>query len=175
MVLANIESLMVGLIPMPSMITLRQAGENEGVDPSLVLPIVIGTSEAGSIVAALEEETSPRPLTHKLAVDLLAASGSSVSRVVIDRVEEQTFYCTVYLRLQNGMFTHVDARPSDGIALAVRANAPLFIEEEVLRRAGTPRALTGRGDKRLEMEEFDKFIEQVEPEDFVTHGGPTVH
>ena len=69
------------------------------------------------------------------------------------------------------MFTRVDARPSDAIALAARANAPLFVEEDVMRSAACPRALTPGQDEQVELEEFDKFIEHINPEDFVTHSG----
>lgn len=171
MILANIESLVIGLMPMPSVVTLRQVEPREGVDENLVLPILIGPMESSAIAAALEDKPSERPLTHKLAVDLVGASGGAVSRVVIDRVEGATFFSTVYLRLANGMFTRVDARPSDGIALAIRANVPLFITEDVMQAAGTPRSFVSPSDKKIEIEEFDKFIEQVEPEDFLTHFG----
>lgn len=171
MILANIESLVIGMIPMPSVITLRQVEPKEGVDKNLVLPILIGPMESSAIAAALEDAPEERPLTHKLAVDLVKATGGAVSRVVIDRVEGATFFSTVYLRLANGMFTRVDARPSDGIALAIRANVPLFITEEVMEAAGTPRSFVTGADKRIEIEEFDKFIEKVEPEDFLTHDG----
>lgn len=171
MILANIESLVIGIVPMPSVVTLRQVEPREGVDENLVLPILIGPMESSAIAAALDGKPNERPLTHKLANDLVKAAGGAVSRVVIDRVEGATFYCTVYLRLSNGMFTRVDARPSDGIALAIRANAPLFITEDVMHLAGTPRSFMNSSDKKIELEEFDKFIEKVEPEDFLTHYG----
>ena len=170
MILANIESLVIGYLPMPSIITLRQSEPHDGIDPDLVLPILIGTTEASSIAAAIEGEATERPLTHALTVDVVKSLGGAVSRVVIDRVDGTIYYCTVYLRMQNGMFARVDARPSDAIALAVRTNSPIFVEDEVFQNAGTPRSFSASPcDKRIEMEEFDKFIEQVKPEDFVAH------
>ena len=171
MILANIESLVIGFMPMPSVVTLRQVEPHEGVDENLVLPILIGPMEASAIAAALEGKPNSRPLTHKLALDMVRSAGAAISRVVIDRVEGSTYYCTVYLRLANGMFTRVDARPSDGLALAIRANVPLFIADEVMQAAGTPRSFLSPTDTRIEVEEFDKFIEKVEPEDFLTHFG----
>lgn len=170
MVLVNVESLVIGFLPMPSVITLRVIEQREDVPEDLVLPIWIGTMEATAIAAALEGSASDRPVTHMLANDLVKSLGGSISRVVIDRVEETTFYATIYLRCPNGMFTRVDARPSDAIALAARANAPLFVEEEVMKTAACPRALTPGQDEQVELEEFDKFIEHIEPEDFVAHG-----
>lgn len=170
MVLVNVESLVIGFLPMPSVITLRVIEQREDVPEDLVLPIWIGTMEATAIAAALEGQPSDRPVTHMLTNDLVKSLGGSISRVVIDRVEETTFYATIYLRCPNGMFTRVDARPSDAIALAARANAPLFVEEEVMNAAACPRALTPGQDEQIELEEFDKFIEHIEPEDFVAHG-----
>lgn len=169
MVLVNVESLVIGFMPMPSVITLRVIEPREDIPEDLVLPIWIGTMEATAIAAALEGHVSDRPLSHTLTVDLVKSLGGSISRVVIDRVEETTFYATIYLRCPNGMFTRVDARPSDAIALAARANVPLFVEEEVMKSAACPRALTPGQDEKIELEEFDKFIEHIEPEDFVTH------
>lgn len=171
MVLVNVESLIIGLLPMPSVITLHVAESREDIPEDLVLPIWIGTMEATAIAAALEGNATERPITHALAVDLVRSMGGSINRVVIDRVEETTFFSTIYLRCANGMFTRVDARPSDAIALAVRAGAPLYVEEEVMKSAGSPRALTPGQDERIELEEFDKFIERISPEDFVTHNG----
>ena len=170
MILANIESLVIGYLPMPSILTLRQSNPCEGIDDDLVLPIIIGTTEASSIAAAIEGEANERPLTHAFTADVVKSMGGAVSRVVIDRVEGTTYYCTVYVLLQNGMFTRVDARPSDAIALALRTNTPIFVEEEVFQNAGTPRSFSANPcDKRIEIEEFDKFIEQVTPEDFAAH------
>ena len=169
MIPVNIESLVIGYMPMPSVVTLRQTEVSEGIDENLVLPILIGPTESSAIAAALEDEESERPLTHALAIDFVKSMGGSISRIVIDRVDGTVFFCTVYLRLQNGMFTRVDARPSDGIALAVRAKVPLFVDEEVFEAAGTPRSFNDDCDVRIEVEEFDKFIEQVEPEDFAAY------
>ena len=92
--------------------------------------------------------------------------------MVINDVEGTTFFATVYVRCPNGMFTRVDARPSDAIALAIRANAPLFVEEKVFETASCPSSFQPGYESKIELEEFDKFIEQVNPEDFVTNDGP---
>ena len=160
MVLVNVESLVIGLLPMPSIIMLRVAEHREDIPEDLVLPIWIGTMEATAIAAALEGNATERPITHALTIDLVGSLGGNISRVVIDRVEGTTFYATIYLRCANGMFTRV-----------ARTNAPLFVEEDVMRSAACPRALTPGQDEQIELEEFDKFIEHINPEDFVTHSG----
>ena len=169
MIMVSIESLVIGFMPVPSVLTLRPNEHRDGIPDDQVLPIWVGPMESTAIAAALEEKAPERPLTHKLAVDLVTSMGGAISRVVIDRVEGAVFFATIYLRCPNGMFTRVDARPSDAIALAIRANVPLFVEEDVFRAASCPRSFKPGQDEQIEIEEFDKFIEQVEPEDFVTH------
>lgn len=171
MIKVNIESLVVGIMPMPSVITLRPAEVRDDIPRDNVLPIWIGSMESSSIAASLGSNTHERPLTHKLMSNVITAMGGSVSRVVIDRVEGTTFFSTIYLRLANGMFTRIDARPSDAIALAVRSKAPLFVEEAVFQSAGCPRSFRPGQDDQIVIEEFDKFIESVNPEDFITHEG----
>lgn len=171
MIKVNIESLVVGIMPMPSVITLRPAEVRDDIPRDNVLPIWIGSMESSSIAASLGSNTHERPLTHKLMSDVITAMGGSVSRVVIDRVEDTTFFSTIYLRLANGMFTRIDARPSDAIALAVRSKAPLFVEEAVFQAAGCPRSFRPGQDDQIVIEEFDKFIESINPEDFITHEG----
>ena len=171
MFLASIESILIGFPPiMPSVITLRPSNQSEEKDTGNILPISIGGIEASSIAAALEGEGNGRPLTHKLTNNLIHALGGSVARVVIDRVEGSVFSATVYVRCNNGMFTRVDARPSDAIALAIHADVPLFVEESVFTAASCPRSFRPGADEKLELEEFHKFIDDIEPEDFVTSG-----
>ena len=168
MFLVSIESLVIGM-PMPSFITLRANNANSDEVSHSVLPIRIGTIEATAIAAALDERTlHDRPLTHTLANNMVNALGGQIGRVVIDRAEGSTFFATIYIRCNNGMFTRVDARPSDAIALAIRADVPLFVEEDVFNAASCPRSFTPGQDKNLEIEEFHKFIDGVEPEDFAT-------
>ena len=88
MVLVNVESLVIGLLPMPSIITLRVAEHREDIPEDLVLPIWIGTMEATAIAAALEGNATERPITHALTIDLVGSLGGNISRVVIDRVED---------------------------------------------------------------------------------------
>lgn len=99
------------------------------------LPIVIGMAEVNAIKLKLSGILPPRPLTHDLMLHLLQQLGASVSQMVIDRIENNTFYAKLEIKKQDQSAVWVDARPSDGVALAVRANAPIFVSEEVLGTA----------------------------------------
>ena len=174
MVPVTIESLAIGMIPQPSILSLRPSkalaipGEENDEVYDRVLPIWIGPTEAAAIAAAVDKSRSERPLTHTMTAQIIRSMGGKVSRCVIDRVSGTTFFATIYIRCGNGMFTRVDARPSDAIALAIRADAPLFVSATVLEEASFPRSFKPGADRKLQMEEFHKFVEDVKPEDFVT-------
>ncbi len=139
------------------------------------LPIQVGPIEASCIAAALDEVRKgikpTRPLTHQTFANAIEALDAKVSRVVIDKVEGNTFCSAVYLHRNDHMFVRLDARPSDALALAIRSNAILYVEEEVLQAAGCPSAFTPGASTRIEMEEFHKFVENINPEDFAAHQG----
>ena len=174
MIPATIESLMIGMMPQPSVLTLRPSktlavpGEEDDEIYDRVMPIWIGPAEAAAIAAAIDTSRAERPLTHSMMAQLIRSMGGSVNRVVIDRVNGTTFFATIYVQCANGMYTRVDSRPSDAIALAIRCDAPLFISTPVLQAASYPRSFKPGADKKVELEEFHKFIEEINPEDFVT-------
>ncbi|MBU2102085.1 MAG: bifunctional nuclease family protein [Candidatus Omnitrophota bacterium] len=97
-----------------------------------LLPIVIGSNEASAIRAHLNGAIPPRPLTHDLIYSLIRVLEGTLEKIVIDKLVETTFHAKVHLRLKNGQTKIVDARPSDSVALAVRAKSPIFLEEQVL-------------------------------------------
>lgn len=99
------------------------------------LPVVIGLPEVNAIKLKLSGITPPRPLTHDLYVQTLRQLGARIERVIIDRLEEHTFYAKIILKNGKGEVL-VDARPSDSVAIALRAGAPVFAAEEVLAQAG---------------------------------------
>ncbi|MCX8112447.1 MAG: bifunctional nuclease family protein [Bacteroidia bacterium] len=101
------------------------------------LPIVIGFPEAHAINIELENIKHPRPLTHDLFINTLRELGVSLVEVIIDRLQDSTFYAHLILD-SGGQEVVVDCRPSDGIALALRARAPIYCEEDVLEQAGQP-------------------------------------
>lgn len=99
------------------------------------LLIWVGSSEAGSIAMALQGMTPPRPLSHDLAISLLERFGARVTGILVSKLVEDTFYAVISVEA-NGETFALDARPSDAIALALRAGAPIFAEQEVLEKAG---------------------------------------
>jgi len=101
---------------------------------SRILPIVIGLNEASAIKLKISGFIPPRPLTHDLLHATIENLDAKVERIVIDKLEENTFHAKVILK-QNGKTKIIDARPSDSIALAVRAHAPIFVEDEVIKQS----------------------------------------
>ena len=98
------------------------------------LPIIIGSFEAQSIALEIEGIKPPRPLTHDLLKQTIDNLGGTVVEVIIDELKENTFYAKVILEISS-LTNEIDSRPSDAIALAVRAEAPIFVSEEVMKSA----------------------------------------
>jgi bifunctional DNase/RNase len=161
-----IETLVVGLPPSPSVIVLRPL-DNHGAN-ARVLPIWIGPTEAASIGIALEGQPRIRPMTHDLLANIITALHAEIDRVVIDRVEGSTFFATVTLSHGESSIT-IDARPSDSIALAVRTQSPLFVDEDVLNSSSFPYLFAESANRETAMEEFRDFLESISPEDFELH------
>jgi uncharacterized protein len=135
-----------------------------------VLQIYIGPEEAKAIALALEGVLTPRPMTHDLMRDLLEEVGAAVQRIVVTELRESTFYAEVELRA-SGANHRVSSRPSDAIALAVRTSATIWASEEVLDEAATPLDDDTDGDDEVSeelLEQFQEFIDQVNPEDFAS-------
>jgi bifunctional DNase/RNase len=100
------------------------------------LPVVIGVAEVNAIKLKLSGLKPPRPLTHDLLLNTIEKLGARLEHVVIDRLQNNTFYAKLYLKGPGDQEVVVDARPSDSVALALRALAPIFVSEEVLSEAG---------------------------------------
>ncbi|MCM8801068.1 MAG: bifunctional nuclease family protein [Candidatus Omnitrophica bacterium] len=111
------------------LIVLKEKGGNR------ILPIVIGLVEASAIKLKLSGFNPPRPLTHDLLHNTIEHLQASLEKVVIDKLEENTFHAKLILKTESGQTKIVDARPSDSIALAVRAHAPIFVVEEVIEKS----------------------------------------
>ena len=103
-------------------------------DGNRFLPIWIGQPEAASILMKLQGATAPRPLTHDLFTDTLVLLDAEVVRVCVTELRENTFHATITIR-QNGSELDIDSRPSDAIALAVRAEAPIFADDAVIEES----------------------------------------
>ncbi len=126
------------------------------------LPIWIGAVEATSIAFALQGVVTSRPMTHDLMRDLLSNLEVSVDRIVVTELREGTFYAEIRMT-SDGESVTVSSRPSDAIALAVRATVPIFADESVLEEAGIH---IDEEEETDEVEQFKEFLEQVTPEDF---------
>ncbi len=133
------------------------------------LSIFIGGPEATAIAFAMEGVETPRPLTHDLFCDVLDGLGAQLERVVITELRETTYYADLEVSSASGL-QHISARPSDAVALAVRAGCPIFSSQDVLDTAGFIEDSGPDEDSEdlpeAVVEEFKQFIEQVSPEDF---------
>ena len=125
------------------------------------LPIWIGAVEATSIAFALQGVVTARPMTHDLMRDLLEHLHVNVDRIVVTELREGTFYAEIQMTA-DGESVVVSSRPSDAIALAVRATVPIYAEESVLDDAG----IEIEDEEEEEVERSKAFLDQVTPEDF---------
>ena len=129
-------------------------------DGQRVLPIWVGVFEANAIALQIENVTTPRPMTHDLLRNLLEELGATLNRVIIADLRGGTFYAYLEL-LRNGEVLFVDARPSDAIALSMRAKAPIFVDTKVLDQV---RSVEVTSD-RTEREHLQKWLESLDPDD----------
>lgn len=104
----------------------------KGVNSEAVLPIWVGAFEANAIALEIEKIVPQRPMTHDLMRNLILECGLGPSRVIVTDLHENTFYALVELLDQNGSIVSMDARPSDAIALALRLDCPIFVQQKVL-------------------------------------------
>ena len=111
------------------LIVLKEKGGNR------ILPIVIGLNEASAIKLKISGFTPPRPLTHDLLYTTIENLQARIDKIIIDKLEENTFHAKIVLVDSSGQTKIVDARPSDSIALSVRAHAPIFVEDDVIKNS----------------------------------------
>ena len=104
----------------------------KGAEGSALLPIWVGVYEANAIALEIEKIATPRPMTHDLLKNFIDGLSCSVSRVVVNQLKNDTFYAIIWLEL-DGKLISIDSRPSDALALALRTDSPIFVEERVLK------------------------------------------
>jgi bifunctional DNase/RNase len=109
------------------LIVLKEKNGNQ------VLPIVIGLAEASAIKLKISGFSPARPLTHDLLQSTINHLEATVDKIIIDKLEENTFHAKIVLKTQSNQEKIIDARPSDSIALAVRAHAPIFVEDDIIK------------------------------------------
>ena len=128
------------------------------------LPIWIGHPEAAAILMKLQGASTPRPMTHDLVTDMLSHLEARVTRIAVTELRDNTFYAMITLQV-NGAEIEIDSRPSDAIALAVRADAPIFAADAVIEESAIEFEHEDVDEDAI-VEEFRKFLEDVSPEDF---------
>jgi uncharacterized protein len=150
----SIKGLMVDPVTNTPIVILRDK------DGQKVLPIWVGIFEANAIALQIENVTTPRPMTHDLLRNVIHDLRGRIDKIVVSDLKENTFYALIYLRVNEDVMA-IDARPSDAIALALRARAPIFVEETVIDNAKTVDLAPEKGDT----ERLQKWLESLDPDD----------
>ncbi len=136
------------------------------VNGNRFLPIWIGHAEAAAILMKLQGTESPRPLTHDLMTDMLSELRSSITRITVTELRDNTFFALITLQ-SDGTEIDVDSRPSDAIALAVRSNAPIFASDDLISESAIE--FDDEPDDSEDMvNKFKEFLDEVSPDDFAT-------
>jgi bifunctional DNase/RNase len=128
------------------------------------LPIWIGHPEAAAILMKLQGANTPRPMTHDLVTDMLEKLEARVIRIAVTELRENTFYAVVTVAV-DGSEIEIDSRPSDAIALAVRSDAPIYVDDSVIEESAIEFEHEDVNEEEV-VEEFKKFLDEVKPEDF---------
>jgi bifunctional DNase/RNase len=130
------------------------------VEGNSVLPIWVGVYEANAIALEIEKVTTPRPMTHDLIKNLLLGLGGGLSKVVVSELKDDTFYAVIWME-RGGELIAIDSRPSDALALALRLDCPIFVDEEVLRSSKVSNAVSDKANS----EELRRWLENLSDED----------
>lgn len=134
----------------------------KAVDGMHFLPILIGPFEAAAISHVLEGSRAPRPLSHDLLLSAIETLDGTLEQVVIHDIRESTFFAKLVVRT-GGELKEIDARPSDGIALALRAKAPIYVTDKIVLEESTGES--GEGGEE-DFTRFKKFLDDLKPSDF---------
>ncbi len=185
MVEMTIDSIRVSLMNYQRVVILKERNSDR------YLPIWIGPAEADAIAVKLQDVGVPRPLTHDLLRDIISRLGATVKQITVTNLKDDTFFAEIILGV-NGREITIDSRPSDALALAVRANVPIYANEEVLSKAAifldkeTGKPITaaekaqgeGKGGKTVDeaemrrMSAFKEFIDSLDLSDLGPEGKP---
>jgi hypothetical protein len=129
------------------------------VNGNAILPIWVGIYEANAIALEIEKVSTPRPMTHDLLKNVLVGLNASVQKVVVNELRDDTFFALIWVE-QDGQVISIDSRPSDALALALRLDCPIFVEEEVLKNSKLSAA-----SEKVTNEELRKWLENLSDED----------
>jgi len=127
---------------------------------SAILPIWVGIYEANAIALEIEKVQTPRPMTHDLLRNLLLGLEVQVQKVVVSELKEDTFFALIWME-RNGQLMSMDSRPSDALALALRVDCPIFVDDEVLKNSKISSALAEKASN----EELRKWLEGLSDDD----------
>jgi uncharacterized protein len=127
---------------------------------SMVLPIWVGVYEANAIALEIEKVSTPRPMTHDLIKSLLFGLNTSLRKVVVSELKDDTFYAVIWLD-RDGELISVDSRPSDALALALRLDCPIYVEERVLKSSKLAATISDKANN----EELRRWLEGLNDED----------
>lgn len=138
---------------MPIVILKESCGGN-------VLPIWVGVYEANAIALEIEKVVTPRPMTHDLLKNVLVGLNAHVHKIVVTNIKDDTFYAVIWLE-RDGTLISIDSRPSDALALALRIDCPIFVEDEVLKCSKSQ----SNNQDRINNEELKRWLENLNDED----------
>jgi|SRR5438105_4487956 len=150
----KIRGLMMDPVTNMPIVVLKDVGSET------VLPIWVGVYEANAIALEIEKVSTPRPMTHDLIKNLLVGLDTRVHKVVVSELREDTFYAIIWME-RDGHIISVDSRPSDALALALRLDCPIFVDDEVLKNS----KLASTINERVSSDELRKWLESLNDED----------
>ena len=150
----KIRGLMMDPVTNMPIVILRDSGG------SSVLPIWVGIYEANAIALEIEKVNTPRPMTHDLIRNLLLGLETHVNKVVVSDLRDDTFYALIWLE-REGQMLSIDSRPSDALALALRVDCPIYVEDEVLKTS----KVSGATSDKVNNEELSKWLENLNDDD----------
>jgi bifunctional DNase/RNase len=130
------------------------------VNGNTVLPIWVGIFEANAIALEIEKVSTPRPMTHDLLKTVLLGLEAGIKKVVVSDLRDDTFYAVIWLE-REGELISIDSRPSDALALALRLDCPIFVEDTVLKTS----KLTNTVNEKVQSDELRKWLEGLNDED----------
>jgi bifunctional DNase/RNase len=150
----KIRGLMMDPVTNMPIVILKDAGSDA------VLPIWVGIYEANAIALEIEKVATPRPMTHDLIKNVLVGLTANVHKVVVTELRDDTFYAVIWME-REGRIISIDSRPSDALALALRMDCPIFVEDGVLKNS----KLAANVSDRVTSEELRKWLEGLNDED----------
>ncbi|HZL56707.1 MAG TPA: bifunctional nuclease family protein [Bryobacteraceae bacterium] len=151
----KIRGLMMDPVTNMPIVILKDVGSNH------VLPIWVGIYEANAIALEIEKVSTPRPMTHDLIKTLLLGMDAGIRKVVVNELREDTFFALIWVE-RNGELISVDSRPSDALALALRLDCPIYVDDSVLKSA---KSAAGVSDKLNSNQELKRYLENLGDED----------